>query len=152
MTQGIELVRTSPEQVFLALWTGFKRWRSPTRTCTEPHREPPVWTGSSSNRCLRCYATISPSRDGRTVKIGDVDDRTVMTDDVGQVAYCNTSCCINRSYTGSQGWRSYGLTGLPLIRADGVALIRADGAQPSLHLDEYVRARTVYIWPCGPLR
>jgi len=27
-----------------------------------------------------------------------------------------------------------------------MALIRADGAQPSLHLDEYVRARTVYIY------
>ena len=47
-------------------------------------------------------------------------------------------CCINRSQL------SYGLTGL--------ALIRADGAQPSLHLDEYVRVRTVYIRPCGPLR
>ena len=48
------------------------------------------------------------------------------------------TCCINRSQL------SYGLTGL--------ALIRADGAQPSLHLDEYVRVRTVYILPCGPLR
>jgi len=25
-------------------------------------------------------------------------------------------------------------------------LIRADGAQPSLHLDQYVRARTIYIY------
>jgi hypothetical protein len=25
-------------------------------------------------------------------------------------------------------------------------LIQADGAQPSLHLDEYVRARTIYIY------
>jgi hypothetical protein len=54
------------------------------------------------------------------------------------------TCCINRSHTGGLGWLSYGLTGL--------ALIRADGAQPSLHLDEYVRARTIYIWPCGSLR
>jgi hypothetical protein len=38
---------------------------------------------------MKSYATISPSRDGRTVMIDDVDDRTVMTDDVGQVAYCN---------------------------------------------------------------
>jgi len=47
-------------------------------------------------------------------------------------------CCINRSQL------SYGLTALALVRADGV--------QPSLHLDEYVHIRTVYIWPCGPLR
>jgi len=40
---------------------------------------------------MKSYATISPSRDGRTVIIDDVDDRTVMTDDVGQVAYCNIS-------------------------------------------------------------
>ena len=38
---------------------------------------------------MMLYATISPSRDGRTVMIDDVHDRTVMTDDVGQVAYCN---------------------------------------------------------------
>ena len=39
-------------------------------------------------------------------------------------------CCINRSQL------SYGLTGL--------ALIRADGAQPSLHLDEYVFVPYIY--------
>jgi len=33
-----------------------------------------------------------------------------------------------------------------------MALIRANGVQLSLHLDEYVRVRTVYIWPCSPLR
>jgi len=41
-----------------------------------------------------------------------------------------TRCCINRSQL------SYGLTGL--------ALIRADGAQPSLHLDEYVFVPYIY--------
>jgi hypothetical protein len=40
------------------------------------------------------YTTISPSRDGRTVMIDDVDDRIVMTDDVSQVAYCNNWCYI----------------------------------------------------------
>jgi len=40
------------------------------------------------------------------------------------------ACCINRSQL------SYGLTGL--------ALIRADGAQPSLHLDEYVFVPYIY--------
>jgi hypothetical protein len=42
----------------------------------------------------------------------------------------STGCCINRSQL------SYGLTGL--------ALIRADGAQPSLHLDEYVFVPYIY--------
>jgi hypothetical protein len=59
---------------------------------------------------------------------------------------CNTHCCINRSQL------SYGLTELALIWLTEMALIRADGVQPSLHLDEYVHIRTVYIWPCGPLR
>jgi hypothetical protein len=49
-----------------------------------------------------------------------------------------------KTYGKNRSQLSYGLTGL--------SLIRADRAQPSLHLDEYVRVRTVYIWPCGPLR
>jgi hypothetical protein len=40
---------------------------------------------------MKSYATISASRDGCTVMIDDIDDRTVMTDDIGPLAYCNTS-------------------------------------------------------------
>jgi len=64
-----------------------------------------------------------------------------------KIAYSTANdlfCCINRFHTGWWGWFSYGLMGLALIPADGV--------QPSLHVDKYVCARTIYIWPCGPLR
>jgi hypothetical protein len=90
-----------------------------------------------------------------------------------QLPYCNSGCCINRSHTAdaagshtadgtgshtADGAGSHTADGDALRRADGAgshtadgdALRRADGAQPSLHLDESVRARNVYnmaLWP-----
>jgi hypothetical protein len=74
----------------------------------------------------------------KSVYIGTFWPREISQSTSQRSIQSNSVCCINRSQL------SYGL--------DGLALIRADGVQPSLHLDEYVRVRTVYIWPCGPLR